>query len=71
VRGVIVLHLSTLDHRLSFLKVFQEIRKDLGDEARHNIGRRIRGYDTLSRRSFARGFARASSARISTRWMRP
>ena len=69
-RGVIVLHLSTLDHRLSFFKAFQEFRKDLGDEARHNIGRRIREYDNAIE-AIAKGFARASSARISTRCMRP
>jgi TetR/AcrR family transcriptional regulator, cholesterol catabolism regulator len=54
-RTVIVLHLSTLDHRPSFFKVFQENRKDLGDKARHNIGRQIREYENAIEAIFRQG----------------
>jgi TetR/AcrR family transcriptional regulator, cholesterol catabolism regulator len=54
-RTVIALHLSTLDHRRSFFKVFQENRKDLGDEARHNIGRQIREYENAIEAIFRQG----------------
>jgi hypothetical protein len=48
--------LSTLDHRPSFFKVFQENRKDLGSEARRKIGVRSENTSRPSKRSFARGF---------------
>jgi TetR/AcrR family transcriptional regulator, cholesterol catabolism regulator len=54
-RTIIELHLSTLDHRPSFFKVFQENRNDLGDQARHKIGRQIREYEKAIEAIFRQG----------------
>jgi hypothetical protein len=54
-REIIELHLSTLNHRPSFLKVFQENRKELGNEARRKIGRQIREYEQAIEGIFRQG----------------
>ncbi|MGD9920316.1 MAG: TetR family transcriptional regulator [Pseudorhodoplanes sp.] len=45
-RKLIFMHLITLELRPNFFKVFQENRKDLGDQARHRIGQQIRTYES-------------------------
>jgi AcrR family transcriptional regulator len=45
-RKLIFMHLITLELRPNFFKVFQENRKDLGEQARHRIGRQIRTYES-------------------------
>jgi TetR/AcrR family transcriptional regulator, cholesterol catabolism regulator len=52
---LVQLHLQTLEERPSFFKVFQENRKDLGDEARHKIGRQIREYEKNVEALFRQG----------------
>ena len=54
-RTIIELHLSTLDERPDFFKVFQENRKELGDKARHKIGRQIRVYERNIEAIFRQG----------------
>jgi TetR/AcrR family transcriptional regulator, cholesterol catabolism regulator len=54
-RTIVALHLSTLDERPSFFKVFQENRNDLGDKARHRIGRQIRVYERHIEAIFRQG----------------
>jgi TetR/AcrR family transcriptional regulator, cholesterol catabolism regulator len=61
-RTIIELHLSTLDERPDFFKVFQENRNDLGDKARHKIGRQIRVYEKNIEAIFRQGI-RASEFR--------
>jgi AcrR family transcriptional regulator len=44
-RKLIFSHLITLEQRPRFFKVFQDNRKDLGEAARHKIGRQVRTYE--------------------------
>jgi TetR/AcrR family transcriptional regulator, cholesterol catabolism regulator len=54
-RTIVQLHLSTLDERPDFFKVFQENRGELGDKARHKIGRQIRVYERNIEAIFRQG----------------
>lgn len=55
IRRLIALHLSTLEDRPSFFRVFQENRKDLGDTVRHRIGAQIREYEKNVEAIFRQG----------------
>jgi AcrR family transcriptional regulator len=55
IRELVRLHLSTLEIRPSFFRVFQENRKDLGDDARHRIGAQIREYEKNVETIFRQG----------------
>lgn len=46
IREMIKRHLESLEVRPEFYKVFLAHRNDLGDEARHEIGRQIREYES-------------------------
>jgi TetR/AcrR family transcriptional regulator, cholesterol catabolism regulator len=54
-RTIIELHLSTLDERPDFFKVFQENRGELGVKVRHKIGRQIRVYEKNIEAIFRQG----------------
>jgi TetR/AcrR family transcriptional regulator, cholesterol catabolism regulator len=54
-RTIIELHLSTLDERPDFFRVFEENRGKLGDKARHKIGRQIRVYEKNIEAIFRQG----------------
>jgi TetR/AcrR family transcriptional regulator, cholesterol catabolism regulator len=54
-RMITELHLSTLEERPDFFKVFQESRNELGDKARHKIGRQIRVYEKNVEAIFRQG----------------
>lgn len=55
IRMLVKQHLSTLETRPSFFKVFQANRGDLEETARKNIGRKIRSYENNVRRIVASG----------------
>lgn len=46
IRELIFNHLITLEDRPEFFKVFMTHRQHLGDDARHDIGRQIRQYES-------------------------
>jgi AcrR family transcriptional regulator len=54
-RTIVELHLSTLDERPDFFKVFQQYRNDLGDRARRQIGRQVRVYESNIEAMFQQG----------------